>query len=93
LKHKICFTREMVTSSSSGGASDPKSILGENKMHLTVIASTAVWVAIAVVLFGAAIVTADTPQQAHAAAASGPIDVMQMMRDAKDLPDERFDAI
>jgi hypothetical protein len=93
LKHKICLTREVVASSSSGGASDPNSILGGNKMRLTVIATAAVWVAIVVVLFGATVMTANAPQKARAAAASGSIDVMQMMRDAKNLPDERFDAI
>jgi hypothetical protein len=62
-------------------------------MRLTVIATAAVWLAIVVVLFGATVMTANAPQGARAAAASGSIDVMQMMRDAKNLPDERFDAI
>jgi hypothetical protein len=62
-------------------------------MRLIVIATAAVWVAIAVVLFGATVMIADAPQKVRAAAASGSIDVMQMMKDAKDMPDEHFDAI
>jgi hypothetical protein len=69
------------------------SILGENKMRQTVIA-TAVLLAIIVALFGATVITAGAPRKAaQAAATSGSIDVMQMMRDTKGLSVEQFDAI
>jgi hypothetical protein len=83
----------MAASSSRWGASYPMSILGENKMRQTVIA-TAVLLAIIVALFGATVITADAPRKAaQAAATSGSIDVMQMMRDTKGLSVEQFDAI
>ena len=69
------------------------SILEENKMRQTVIATAAVSVTIIVALYGATVMTADAPQKAQAAAAWGSIDVMQLMKAAKDLPDQRFDPI
>jgi hypothetical protein len=67
-------------------------MLGENKMRQIVIITAAVCVAVIAALFGATARIADVPQQA-AAAPSGPIDIMQMMRDSKALPVEQFDAI
>jgi hypothetical protein len=93
LKHKICLIPDVVASSSRWGASYPVSILGENKMRQTVTA-TAVLLAIIVALFGATVITAGAPRKAaQAAATSGSIDVMQMMRDTKGLSVEQFDAI
>jgi hypothetical protein len=69
------------------------SILGENKMRQTVIA-TAVLLAIIVALFGATAITANAPRKAAQAAATlGSIDVMRMTRDTKGLSVEQFDAI
>ena len=62
-------------------------------MRQIVIVTAAVCVAIVVALFGATARIADVPQQAAAAAASGPIDIMQMLSDSKSLPVEQFDAI
>ena len=62
-------------------------------MRQIVIVTAAVWFAVIVALFGATSGIADLPQQAQAAASSGPIDIMQMMRDSKALPVEQFDAI
>jgi len=62
-------------------------------MRQTAIA-TAVLFAIIVALFGATVITADAQRKAaQAAATSGSIDVMQMMRDTKGLSVEQFDAI
>jgi hypothetical protein len=68
------------------------SMLGENKMRQIVIVTAAVCIAVIVALFGATARVADVPQKAVAAATSGPIDIMQMMRDSKALPIEQFDA-
>jgi hypothetical protein len=57
-------------------------------MRQIVIVATAV-----VALLGASAMIADVPQKIEAAATSSEIDIMQMTRDAKDLPIERFDAI
>jgi hypothetical protein len=69
------------------------SMLGENKMRQIVIVTAAVCIAAIVALFGATARIAEIPQQAAAAATSGPIDIMQMTRDSKALPVEQFDAI
>ena len=69
------------------------SMLGENKMRQIVIVTAAACIAVIVALFGATARIADVPQQAAAVATSGPIDIMQMMRDSKTLPVEQFDAI
>jgi len=69
------------------------SIVGENKMRQTVIA-TAALLAIIVARFGATVIIADAPRKAaQAAATSGSIDVMQMTRDTRGLSVEQFDAI
>jgi hypothetical protein len=68
-------------------------MLGENKMRQIVVVTAAAWFAVIVALFGATARIADVPQQAAAAATSGPIDIMQMMKDSKSLPVEQFDAI
>jgi hypothetical protein len=46
-----------------------------------------------VALLGASAMIADVPRKVEAAVTSSEIDIMQMTRDAKDLPIERFDAI
>ncbi len=62
-------------------------------MRQTVIATTAVFIIIIVALSGATVMTADAPPKAQVVATSSPIDIMQMMRDAKALPIEQFDSI
>ena len=62
-------------------------------MRQIAIVTAAVCIAVIAALFGATARIADVPQQAAAAAPSGPIDIMQMMRDSKALPVEQFDAI
>ena len=57
------------------------------------ILTAAVWIAVIVALFGATAMIAKVPHVAETAAASSPVDIVQMTRDAKDLPIERFDAI
>ena len=88
LKHKICFTSEVDTSSSNWGANYPISILGEDKMRQIVIVTVAACVAVIVALVGATAMIVNVPQKAEVAAASSLIDVVQMTRDAKDLPVE-----
>jgi len=55
------------------------------------IATAAVSIVIAA-LFGASAMIAKVPQKAEAAAASVAIDIMQLTRDAKNLPVEQYDA-
>jgi hypothetical protein len=74
------------------GPNDPTSILGENKIRQIVIITAAAWFAVIVALFGATAKIAGVPQQAAAAATSGPIDIMQMMGASKALPVEQYDA-
>jgi len=61
-------------------------------MHQTVIVATIVLVAAIVAIWGATAISGNSPRQATAAPASTSIDVMQMMKDAKNLPDQQFDA-
>lgn len=56
------------------------------------IVTATVWMAVIVALLGASSMIAKVPQKAEAAAASSPIDIMQMTRNAKNLPVEQFDA-
>ena len=59
-------------------------------MRQTVIAAALV-VAILAIL-GASVITANSPRTGTAAPASTSRDVMQMMKDAKNLPDQTFEA-
>jgi hypothetical protein len=56
-----------------------------------IIASTALITAIVSIL-GMAVIRANPPMKSTAAPASVSIDVMQMMKDAKKLPHQQFDA-
>jgi hypothetical protein len=51
-----------------------------------------VWIAAIVALFGASSMIAKVPQRAGAAAASVPIDIAKLTRDANNLPIEQYDA-
>ncbi len=61
-------------------------------MRRTVI-TAAVLVTIIIVLRAASVMTADAPREAVAAVQWHSINVMQLMRDAKGLPEERCDAV
>ncbi|TMJ48809.1 MAG: hypothetical protein E6G85_23465 [Alphaproteobacteria bacterium] len=61
-------------------------------MRQIVIVTAAAWIAVIVALVGATAMIVNVPQKAEIAATSSRIDIVQMMRDAKDLPVERFDA-
>jgi hypothetical protein len=56
------------------------------------IATAAMWIVAIVVLFGATSMIAKVPPKAATAAASVPIDVAKITRDAKNLPAEQYDA-
>ena len=58
-------------------------------MRKTIMSSAAMVVAI-IAIWGATVFTAHSPTASHKAATS--IGVMEMMKSAKNLPDERFDA-
>lgn len=45
-----------------------------------------------IAVLGATVINANTPRSITARSASSSIDVMQMMKDAKNLPEERYDA-
>jgi hypothetical protein len=55
----------------------------------TIVAITALITTI-VAIWGTSVI--DSPRKASAAPASGAIDVMQMMKDARHLPDQQFSA-
>jgi hypothetical protein len=59
--------------------------------HISMITAT-VWIAVIAALFGASSMIAKVPPRAEAAAASSPIDILQMTRAAKNLPVEQYDA-
>ena len=61
-------------------------------MHRRLIAATSLILAI-VAIAGATVINANSPQSAIATTSSISIDVRQMMENAKDLPEERYDAI
>lgn len=46
-----------------------------------------------ILIHGTTVRTADLPQQALTGTMSAPIDVMKMMGNAKDLPEQQHDAI
>ena len=56
------------------------------------IVTSAVWIVAIVALFGATSMIAKVPQKAAAAAASVPIDIAKLTRDANNLPAEQYDA-
>ena len=60
-------------------------------MRRPTIAATILIIA-TVAILGATVINANSPRLATATSASASIDVMQMMKDAKDLPTEQFDA-
>jgi hypothetical protein len=64
----------------------------ENQMRQISIATVAVWIAAIVALFSATSMIAKVPQKAAAAAASVPIDIAKLTRDANNLPAEQYDA-
>jgi hypothetical protein len=61
-------------------------------MRQTVVAVTATLVTLIAAIWGTNEFTAKSQQFVGAAPASIAIDVMKMMRDAKGLPEEKFDA-
>jgi hypothetical protein len=56
----------------------------------TIVSALALVTAI-VAIWGATVIFAHTAKNPNAALASSSIDVMQMMKDAKNLPEEKFD--
>jgi hypothetical protein len=64
----------------------------KNQMRQISIATVAVWIAAIVALFGATSMIAKVPQRAAAAAASVPIDLAKLNRNANNLPAEQYDA-
>ena len=61
-------------------------------MRLTLIAAVSSVVVAVVAIWGPTVIIAPHPKDANAAPASASIDAMQMMKDARNLPVERFDA-
>jgi hypothetical protein len=61
-------------------------------MRQTVIVAATALVTAIVAIWGTTIITAHSTKHADVAPASTPIGVMQMMKDAKKLPEEKFDA-
>ena len=57
-----------------------------------IVASTTALVTAIVASWGTTIMIANTEKHPEAASASTAVDVMKMMRDAKGLPEEKFDA-
>lgn len=61
-------------------------------MRQTSIVATAAVVIAIVAILGVTVINANSPSQATTAPASASIDVMQMMKDAKHLPQQQYDA-
>ena len=61
-------------------------------MRQTSIVATAAVVIAIVAILGVTVINANSPRQATTAPASASIDVMQMMKDAKHLPQQQYDA-
>jgi hypothetical protein len=64
--------------------------LGENKMRQAIIISTTALFSALVALWVPTVIA--NPQKPNVASAAGLVGVMQMMKDARDLPDQRYDA-
>jgi len=62
-------------------------------MRQIFIVTAAVWVTVIVALFGATAMIAKVPHGTETISASGSIDTGQLMKDAKPLAVEQFDAI
>jgi hypothetical protein len=74
-----------------GRAGLPTFLLGATEMRQIFIVTAAV--AVIVALFGATTMIAKVPHGTEIVSASGSIDTGQLMKDAKPLPVEQFDAI
>ena len=61
-------------------------------MRQTVIVATAALIAAVVAIWSATAIPGNSPRQATATSVSTSIDVMEMMKNAKNLPEQRFDA-
>jgi len=59
--------------------------------QIAIVAATAL-VTAGIVIWGGTVINANSPRQATAAPAAPSIDVMQIMKDARNLPDQQFDA-
>lgn len=59
-------------------------------MRKTVAFASVALVAAVVTIWGATVIVANSPKEASVQSAS--IDVMQMMRNARNLPEQQFDA-
>ena len=62
-------------------------------MSKTLVAATMAVITAAIATWSATVIIASPPKQNAVAPASTSIDVLQLMRDAKDLPEQQFDAI
>jgi hypothetical protein len=60
--------------------------------HTIIVAATTALVTAIVAIWGTTIIIAHTERHPEAAMASASIEVLRMMRDAKGLPEEQFDA-
>jgi hypothetical protein len=61
-------------------------------MHKTQIITAAAMMIAVVAILGVTVINAKSAKHATIAPASSSIDVMHMMKDAKDLPTQQFDA-
>jgi predicted phage tail protein len=60
---------------------------------MTIVGLSAAIAFVLAVAYGSAVMTAEVAQLAPVGASLLPIDVMQMMRGAKDLPEQQYGAI
>jgi hypothetical protein len=73
-------------------ARGPAQLTGVYRMPIHLgVAATALLIAL-IAIGGAGVINAHPPKEAHAVQASASLDIMQMMKDAKHLPEQRFDA-
>jgi hypothetical protein len=91
LGNSASFSFKAVSIASKTWAMSPSEQEKHVRQTIIACATTALVTAI-VAIWGTTIIIAHTEKHPEAAAASTSVDVLRMMRDAKGLPEETFDA-
>jgi hypothetical protein len=66
--------------------------VGEHKMRQTAIVATSALLVALAAIWGVTVINAKSPTQASVPSSASSIDVMQMMKNAKNLPVQQYDA-
>ena len=76
----------------NGGGICAAAMSGEANMRQTQIANASALIFTILAILGVTVINANPSKQAVTAPASSSFDVMQMMKDSKDLPVQQFDS-